>query len=349
MKNIAIFIPTIKSGGAEKQATLLASILGRYYNLHFICFDYEFETQVNRERLEIAQVNIYLLHGNFIRKSTQLYQILRQQKIEVIFNYLTFCNVVGACVARLANVKTIYNGIRNSRMPLMKFIAEWLVHNFVSSATIYNCYSGAEYFEKNGFSKAKTVVIPNCFPNVKNVCIREEKEIKNIITIGRFVPQKDYETAIQTITRLAEYRDDFCFHIVGYGELEKKIRNWISLYGIENKTVVYINPADIPNLLCQADIYLSTSLFEGTSNSIMEAMNYSLPIVATNVGDNNKLVIEGQNGSLHPIGAVCSMAESLSHLLEDKNMRDIYGRRSNEILRDRYSVTEFTERYLKLL
>lgn len=51
-------------------------------------------------------------------------------------------------------------------------------------------------------------------------------------------------------------------------------------------------------MLDKADIYLSTSLFEGTSNSIMEAMNADLPIVATNVGDNGLLVKNEINGFL---------------------------------------------------
>ncbi len=349
MKNVAIFIPTIKSGGAEKQATLLAAILGDYCHMHFICFDCTLMSQANRERLEVANINIYLLHGNIFRKVILLYHILQKQQIEVIFNYLTFCNVMGACVGRLAKVKTIYNGIRNSRMPLMKLTAEWFVHNFVSSATIYNCYSGAKYFEKNGFCKTKNIVIPNYFPDIIDVYVREEKDIKNIITVGRFVPQKDYQTAIHAIAYLSEYCDSFCFHIVGYGELELQIRNWISFYKVEDKVILHINPTDIPSLLYHADIYLSTSLFEGTSNSIMEAMNYSLPIVATNVGDNDRLVIDGQNGSLHPVGSVSSLSKSLLQLLKDKKMRNTYGCRSNEILRSKYSEEEFTNRYLNLL
>ena len=110
-----------------------------------------------------------------------------------------------------------------------------------------------------------------------------------------------------------------------------------------------INPGNIPELLKNADIYLSTSLFEGTSNSIMEAMNWSLPIVATDVGDNYCLVSNHENGTLHKIGDIGAMAASLSALLDDVDLRIEYGMESNKRLEKYYSRQIFMANYLKLL
>lgn len=82
--------------------------------------------------------------------------------------------------------------------------------------------------------------------------------------------------------------------------METQVRKWIRQYVIDDITTIYINPNNIAELLDQADIYISTSLFEGTSNSIMEAMNADLPIVATNVGDNGQLV-QNQKTASSPI------------------------------------------------
>ena len=64
--------------------------------------------------------------------------------------------------------------------------------------------------------------------------------------------------------------------------LEAQIREWVELYGIKDRTDIHIKPNNVSELERNADIYISTSLFEGTSNSIMEALNWSLPVVATN-------------------------------------------------------------------
>ena len=142
---------------------------------------------------------------------------------------------------------------------------------------------------------------------------------------------------------------DLISNFVLYGKLETQIRQWIKNYGIIDITRILINPGNIPELLKNADIYLSTSLFEGTSNSIMEAMNWSLPIVATDVGDNYCLVSNHENGTLHKIGDIGAMVASLSALLDDVDLRIEYGMESNKRLEKYYSRQIFMANYLKLL
>ena len=163
------------------------------------------------------------------------------------------------------------------------------------------------------------------------------------------MPQKDYKTIIRTIASLKELRKDFVMDIIGYGEEEQNIRTWIKEYGVEDYIKIYIRPENVQDIVRNADIYLSTSLFEGTSNSIMEALNWSLPVVATNVGDNNYLVIDGVNGTLHPIGDAKGMAESIAKLLENHELRNEFGLAGNKNLRDNYSMEIFEKRYLKLI
>lgn len=349
-KNIAILIPTINAGGAEKQASLLATILSKKYNVCMILYSGEQETNAaNVKRLEDANIRILKLIGGSIAKAKELKSILTNENIEILFNYLTKPNVIGAIAGKKAGVKRIYNGIRNSRIDWWKLILERFAHNHYATATIYNCYSGEEYFSSKGLKKEKAIVIPNCFPNIAEPITREDKDVKHIVTVGRFVPQKDYKTIIRTIAELKKFRKDFVMDIIGYGTEEQNIRNWIKEYGVEDYINIYIRPKNVQNIVRDADIYLSTSLFEGTSNSIMEALNWSLPVVATNVGDNDHLVIDGVNGMLHTIGDAKGMALSLANLIENTEIRKKYGIASNKNLRENYSIEIFEERYLKLI
>ena len=81
----------------------------------------------------------------------------------------------------------------------------------------------------------------------------------------------------------------------------------------------------------------------------MEAMNACLPIVATNVGDNSRLISEGVSGFLHNIGDYAAMAESLKLLIDDYDKRIAFGIASHEILNENYSYDNFKYRYLKLM
>lgn len=350
-KNIAILIPTLKAGGAEKQAVLLAAQLAKRYNVHIILYAGELDIAFpkNVEIVEKSKINLHKLKGGVVKKYKTLKNTLKENGIEILFNYLTKPNFIGSIAAKKAGVAHIYNGIRNSRIDWWKLILERIAHNHYATATIYNCYSGEEYFSSKGLKKEKAIVIPNCFPNISEPIVREDKEVKHIVTVGRFVPQKDYKTIIVTIAELAKLRQDFVMDIIGYGEEEQNIRSWIKEFDVEKYINIFIRPNNVQDIVRDADIYLSTSLFEGTSNSIMEAMNWSLPVVATNVGDNNHLIIDGVSGTLHPIGDAKGMAASIAKLLENYELRKEYGLASNKNLRENYSMDIFEKRYLKII
>lgn len=349
MKRIAVFIPTIKAGGAEKQAALLAIVLAKTNLLFFVSFyGHSQESPIVSDLLEKANVNIVYLEGSLFRKFKDYYLFLKESKIDICFNYLTLCDVIGGCIEKMAGVKKIYNGIRNCRLAPAKVIGEWFAHNFIADYTIYNSYSGARSFEAKGFKKRKTIIISNCFSNISEPIKRDPRERKRIITVARFQTQKDYETTIRTIADVKRERQDFEFIIIGHGSLEHKIRKWIKDYAIEDCTIVYIAPSNVQDILKSADIYLSTSLFEGTSNSIMEAMNWSIPIVATNVGDNDRLIHNGVNGFLTKIRDNKALSQNIITLLDNDNLRIEMGIKGNELLHQ-YSEEHFEEEYLKLL
>lgn len=346
---IAILIPTLKPGGAEKQAALLASILSDENDVNVISlWGKKNLSPFIKEILDDSHVRVHYLSGKSLYKWIEFYKLLKKYHIEVAFNYLTSSNVIGSVIEKMVRVKIVFNGIRNSRLTPIKTILEWFAHNFIADYTIYNCQSGAEHFEKLGFRKNKTIVIHNCFPNISQPVKRTDKDIKIIITVGRFEAQKDYLTAIKSIAELRKKRKDFIYNIVGHGSLENRVREWVKEYEISDCTNIFIAPNNVQEILRSADIYLSTSLFEGTSNSIMEAMNWSIPIVATNVGDNSILVKHNESGYLSEIGDVVSLSQNMEQLLSSYQKRLCMGLRGNSMLHT-FSQENFRKRYCELL
>lgn len=346
---IAILVPTIKPAGAEKQAALLGSILSKTHEVHFVSFNgMTNKSESILSLLRSADVAAHFLEGSAWEKCRELYKLLKENDIDVAFNYLTYPDCVGSLVEKMAGVRTVYNGIRNSRLPLPKLMMEWLAHNFIADYTIFNCHSGADYFVSKGYRKSKAIVIPNCFPDISEPIVREDKQVKTIITVARFEEQKDYLTSIKAISALKQLRKDFSFTIIGHGILEQQVREWVKVYGIDDLTTIYVAPDNVQEILRDADIYLSTSLFEGTSNSIMEAMNWSIPVVATDVGDNCYLVEEGKNGYLAEVGDIDTIVDRVTFLLENGEQCRLMGRYGNQILH-RYSVENFENSYDSLL
>lgn len=347
MKRVSILIPTIDSGGAEKQAVLLAVQLSKHSTVNLIVlYGNHSEYELNVKMLSESNVIVHKLSSNIFSKICAINRILKSTKTEVLLNYLTLPNVIGSILGRTQGIK-VYNGIRSSRLPRAKMLAERIVHNRFATGTIFNCYSGAAYFQTKGFNAKKNIVIPNCFSNIAPAMNREDRAIKRIITVGRFDSSKDYETLISCISMLK--RDDYRLCIVGYGVLEDQIRSWVMQYGIEDKTEIHIKPNNVAELERGADIYISSSVFEGTSNSIMEALNWSLPVVATDVGDNDHLIINGDNGFLHASGDAKGLSSSVSRLLDSIELRNQMGVKGNQLLQQYYSMDTFEQRYIRLI
>jgi len=347
MQKIAILVNTLQSGGAEKQSIFLLNALESGFKVYFIIF---YGGRVENKLTQLIGGDNYSLvrmDGHILKKLSHLYKLFKLNKINYLFCFLTKPNFYGTIIGSLAGVNNIYCSIRTSRLPRWKIVLEKIVSNFLATATIFNSHAGEIVFKGKGIRK--TIVIPNCFPDIDEPYARVHKRVTKIITLGRFVEEKDYFTALRAIKILKEKATNFVFQIIGYGQLEKQIRHKIMDLDLAANVEIFLNPENIPEFLIEADIYLSTSVFEGTSNSIMEAMNASLPIVATNVGDNDKLILHGINGFLNNVGDHNAIARSLEILNNDYEMRLHYGLESNRILKENFSFEKFKDNYLKVI
>jgi glycosyltransferase involved in cell wall biosynthesis len=119
--------------------------------------------------------------------------------------------------------------------------------------------------------------------------------------------------------------------------------------GIQDYVELLVAPDNLPQIFDEASVYLSTSLREGLSNSLMEALAAGLPVVATNVGDNKYLVEEGKNGFLTQLGDVKPIVDGLERLLDDENLRQEMGLYGFEKLKAGFSTRSFLNHYLGLL
>jgi len=78
-------------------------------------------------------------------------------------------------------------------------------------------------------------------------------------------------------------------------------------------------------------------------------MEFSLPVVATNVGDNKYLVLEGESGFLLPVGDTAGISDKLKWLIENPDKRKEFGIKSYLHLKNNFSEEEFTKKYITLI
>jgi glycosyltransferase involved in cell wall biosynthesis len=352
MMNIAIIIPTLMSGGAEKQSLYLAKELSKKYNVYLIVLKKHMIEQKLLNIIENTNVNKVFLSGNLIKNMINIYSVFKSKNIQFIFSYLASANFINSVVGFTARVPSRIGGIRNAVLSKKKLKYERFFHNYLLTGTISNSNSAMELLSKQGFKEEKFHVIHNAFNLQTDKIIRDENKIVKILSVSRFVEQKDYMTALETISILKQNIYDtiqFKYIIVGYGKLEEEIRKRIESLNISCCVEVVVNPDNINEYYQDSDIFFMTSLFEGMSNSVMEALSYSLPVVATPVGDTKYLVKHGENGFLCEPKNSENMASRLKTLVLEYELRNIMSNRSYEILSKDFTLNKFRQEYMEYI
>ena len=128
------------------------------------------------------------------------------------------------------------------------------------------------------------------------------------------------------------------FILVGDGILRKKVENLISKFNLKQQVILTGWRQDIPRILSTIDVFVLTSLWEGLSISVLEAMAASLPVIATNTGGVTEVISSGKTGFLVSPGDVRAMAEKLSCLIKDKALRQRLGSNAKNSLSSDFSL-----------
>lgn len=349
MITTVILINNLRSGGAEKQSIYLYRNLKTIYSTKLVVYygDQKDSRMLNLLGDDLSDV--IWLEGSHLSKFIYFFRMFSNSKVNVSISYLATTNFINAVIGKLAGVKIRIGGIRNSRFKWQKFLIQRYLHNHWLSYSVFNNNNGLNTLVKRGFNAKKSSVIFNCIDAVDFCREFNKPGIVNILTVGRFVEQKDYYTALDVIRLLDARKLKLKYTIVGHGVLEQEIRNYISYHNLNHIVEVVMKPKDISNYYKNADIYLSTSLFEGLSNSIMEALSYSLPVVATNVGDNNYLVKDGESGYLTNVKDGVTIANKLEILIRDAELRKVFGEAGKRHISENFSVSRFVEKYVELI
>lgn len=174
-----------------------------------------------------------------------------------------------------------------------------------------------------------------------------------ILTTGSLIWRKSYEDALFSVRRLVDKGINCELQIIGDGPEKARI-----LYTIQDlelndrvKLLGRLSPSSVKQHLQQADVFLLSSLSEGISNAVLEAMSCGIPVVTTDCGGMREAVTDGVEGFVVPVRDPTKMGERLQHLLLDPLLRSSMGKASRErVIREfdqKDQVREFVNLFSK--
>ncbi len=168
-------------------------------------------------------------------------------------------------------------------------------------------------------------------------------------TVGRIVDIKDHPTLLRAVEIMLRNAIDAHALIVGSGPELERIQQLVKGSSALAGRITFIgSSSEVPELLNAMDAFALTSISEGMSNTLLEAMASGLPVVATSVGGNPEVVVEGSSGWLFQPGDAETLASRLALLASQNNLRLSYGAAARERVVRSFSLERMLDDYSQL-
>lgn len=171
-----------------------------------------------------------------------------------------------------------------------------------------------------------------------------------IVSTGSLIWRKGYEYALMTIRKLVDAGVPVSYNIIGEGPDRQRI-----LYTIDDLNLsrhVHLagstTPEKIRDSLQAADLFLLSSVSEGISNAVLEAMACGLPIVTADAGGMREAVTDGVEGFIVPVRDPEAMASAVLKLVESKDLRLRMGKLGRDKIMNFFSIKDQIINFKKL-
>lgn len=277
---------------------------------------------------------------------------LRAERPDLVHTHMVHADAYGSFGAhtlRTPFVSTRHNDDRYLLGPF-RYVDRAMMHGVRSIVAISNAVRA--FHVRAGLPEEKLVTIHYGLdgpPTRPSEVAPEQAGVPDnaplVLAVGRLIEQKDHSTLLAAFARVRESHPDAMLAILGWGPLEQATKERAAALGLDGSVLVLgrVEPRD---WLARADVFAHTSRWEGFGIVLLEAMHSGLPVVATSVSAIPEIVADGTTGYLAPPGDAGSIAQRLSQLLDDPELRRTLGDAGRARARAEFSVAQMTDRTL---
>ena len=176
-----------------------------------------------------------------------------------------------------------------------------------------------------------------------------EPEELAIGVVGRLEPVKDIATLLTAAAGLAHSSPRWRILIAGDGSQAGMLHEIVNSRAELRDRVRFLGEIqNVPEFLNVLDVYVLPSLYEGISNSLLEAMALRLPVIASAVGGNLEVVVDGESGLLFPAGDSGELAARLRIVSEQPEERARLAGQALRRIEEHFSIESMVEKYEQL-
>jgi glycosyltransferase involved in cell wall biosynthesis len=282
---------------------------------------------IEHKKIPYLRMVLYYLTGFFLT----IYAMFKNKCNVIHVHWAIPTGLIGSWVGSLLKkpfIVTIHGS--DLRMALERPGFLWKIFVYVcKNATHINCVSNVQKkeMEQLGILSEKILIIPmgvdEAFLEMgKNRKIEFNKRPFTILSNRNLLPIYNVSLLIRAIPIILKEEPETKFLIAGDGPEKETLEREVKNLNI-NSSVRFLGRVpheQMPNLLSQADIYVSASLYDGTSVSLLEAMASGAFPVVTDIPSNREWIADGDNGFLVPKENENLLAKKIVEAIRDHRL-----------------------------
>jgi glycosyltransferase involved in cell wall biosynthesis len=279
--------------------------------------------------IEVICLDMQGWTGN-VRGLWRLYRLLRARRPDVVQTWMYHADLIAGLVARLAGIRAVAWGIRNSGVSLGESsrssrIAAWAcarVSAWVPGVIVACARKAAEVHRAWGYRADRVLVVPNGYdldvwhPDASGAAeLRARWGVPQgaplLGSVARWNPLKDHGNLMAALALSVRTHPDLRCVLIGLG-MSRDNAELIAMarhYGLLDHLIFLGRRDDVPELMRALDIHVLSSKAEGFPNVVSEAMASGVACVVTDVGDAADIV--GEHGWVVPPGDAVALAGAI--------------------------------------
>ncbi len=167
-------------------------------------------------------------------------------------------------------------------------------------------------------------------------------------TVARFDPIKNHIMMLTAFAKVIKQHANCTLLIVGDGEEREKIEQCIEQLSLKNNVILAGYEPKPAEHIALMDIFLLSSLSEGTSMTLLEAMSIKKPCVVTNAGGNPEIIHHEKNGLVTPNDDADAFANAINQLVSSPQLITQYGEQGEKLFNENFHQQAMNEKFASL-
>lgn len=348
---VVVLIDTMAAGGTERQVVEMLRGLRRsgLFRLKLAVLDRG--GALEEEAAEVAE-EMLPLRRKWRFDATPCLSLAwqaRMGRLDLIHAFGWKASVVGLLAARCGGVPIINGSVRSAPIRLLPHHRISRLCAARSDAIVANSRAGLEAWGLSRNPRAR--VIYNGFDFRRFDCWRGRcADDPTVCMVANFRPEKDHATVLLAMKEVREVEPTVKLVLVGYDEgTLPSMRTLVARIGLTG-SVEFVNGTTDPlPFICASRVcVLASTNGEGISNAILEYMALGKPVVATDIGGNREVVVDGVTGFLVPQGQPKAIADRILHLLREPGRAHSMGNTGRARVLTHFGLDRMTAEYERL-